>query len=679
MGNCCDVESTNQNRPPPLPPPLPPRNRQHGPAHQYEYIVEPPQHHVYLDLDQVTQPSSPPPYSLHDLNLPNNTLSSGRGRDNDGRRTIRGVQTQRPSMFTPENFTRPTQERVFVAAIDIGTTFSGYAFSFRHDYLVDKLKISTNMWAHNSGLSAKAPSAILIGPGKQVVAFGYEAQLMYANLVENSRESDYFYFNKFKLILYNKQDLNYKTRIQDIHGKDMYAIDVFGLVISFLKNHLLDRLKGQDSSSIVGEDMIHWVLTVPAIWSDKAKQFMRKAAAEASIPSKSLTLALEPEAASLFCKTFQHAVHGNSQAAIRKGSKYLLIDLGGGTVDITAHKVHIDGTLQELYQATGGRWGGTTVDSEFQLFLFRLFGQQVMEKAYRKYPNEMLELSLDFEVKKRVFEPKQTLAVAIKIPVCLHELFYEINSMTIAESVQNSTMKHTVELKRDKMMIVPKQFYNFFDSSLTCIVNHVHGLLHKPDLSDINTILLVGGFAESHVVKEAMRLNFPKMRIVNPDDCSLSVLKGAVLFGHDPQAISSRICRYTYGIAITIPYVPGVHPVRKRQIIKGNAICDDIFDIHLRIGEKAEIGKPRKEAVYQAVQGERLAILEVFASTDPKPHFVTEDTCFELGSLVINLTDFNRNENKVNVTLHYNGTELDVVAREVSTGKYMTATLDFLG
>lgn len=63
------------------------------------------------------------------------------------------------------------------------------------------------MWAHNSGLSAKAPSAILIGPGKQVVAFGYEAQLMYANLVENSRESDYFYFNKFKLILYNKQVL----------------------------------------------------------------------------------------------------------------------------------------------------------------------------------------------------------------------------------------------------------------------------------------------------------------------------------------------------------------------------------------------------------------------------------------------------------------------------------------
>ena len=65
------------------------------------------------------------------------------------------------------------------------------------------------MWAHNSGLSAKAPSAILIGPDKQVAAFGYEAQQMYANLAENSRGQDYFYFEKFKLILYNNQVKNH--------------------------------------------------------------------------------------------------------------------------------------------------------------------------------------------------------------------------------------------------------------------------------------------------------------------------------------------------------------------------------------------------------------------------------------------------------------------------------------
>lgn len=61
------------------------------------------------------------------------------------------------------------------------------------------------MWAHNSGLSAKAPSVILIGSQKDVVAFGYEAQIKYASLVENSMSSDYYYFEKFKLVLYNNK------------------------------------------------------------------------------------------------------------------------------------------------------------------------------------------------------------------------------------------------------------------------------------------------------------------------------------------------------------------------------------------------------------------------------------------------------------------------------------------
>ena len=47
---------------------------------------------------------------------------------------------------------------------------------------------------------------------------------------------------------------------------------------------------------------INWVLIVPAIRSDAAKQFMREAAAEAGIPGSQLMLALEPEAASILCK-----------------------------------------------------------------------------------------------------------------------------------------------------------------------------------------------------------------------------------------------------------------------------------------------------------------------------------------------------------------------------------------
>jgi len=58
----------------------------------------------------------------------------------------------------------------------------------------------------------------------------------------------------------------------------MLAIDVFGLAIGYLRNHLLQRLHSRDNQNILHENMIQWVLTIPAIWSDKAKHFMRRAA-----------------------------------------------------------------------------------------------------------------------------------------------------------------------------------------------------------------------------------------------------------------------------------------------------------------------------------------------------------------------------------------------------------------
>ena len=39
------------------------------------------------------------------------------------------------------------------------------------------------------------------------------------------------------------------------------------------------------------------------------------------------------------------------------GTKYMLVDCGGGTVDITVHEMESHGRLKELYKATGGPYG----------------------------------------------------------------------------------------------------------------------------------------------------------------------------------------------------------------------------------------------------------------------------------------------------------------------------------
>lgn len=64
--------------------------------------------------------------------------------------------------------------------------------------------------------------------------------------------------------------------IEDITGKSALAIDVFALSIQALKDHLMETLDKRGIKMTVKD--IRWVLTVPAIWTDAAKQFMRKSA-----------------------------------------------------------------------------------------------------------------------------------------------------------------------------------------------------------------------------------------------------------------------------------------------------------------------------------------------------------------------------------------------------------------
>ncbi len=65
------------------------------------------------------------------------------------------------------------------------------------------------------------------------------------------------------------------------NGKKILAIKVFAHALKFFKDHCLQELSDQSSTKIVNED-IRWVITVPAIWRQPAKQFMRQAAYEVS-------------------------------------------------------------------------------------------------------------------------------------------------------------------------------------------------------------------------------------------------------------------------------------------------------------------------------------------------------------------------------------------------------------
>lgn len=82
----------------------------------------------------------------------------------------------------------------------------------------------------------------------------------------------------YSVVLSFLQKLTVNTTVADIRGRQMQAVKVFAHAIRYLKDHLLNSLKTK--GKIIKNDDILWVLTVPAIWDDPAKAFMRKAAEE---------------------------------------------------------------------------------------------------------------------------------------------------------------------------------------------------------------------------------------------------------------------------------------------------------------------------------------------------------------------------------------------------------------
>ena len=73
------------------------------------------------------------------------------------------------------------------------------------------------------------------------------------------------------------QSISRNLIIEDEMGKPLPAIEVFKLSIQYLSQDLLEESNKSLAGDLYMKD-IYWVLTVPAIWSDGAKQFMREAA-----------------------------------------------------------------------------------------------------------------------------------------------------------------------------------------------------------------------------------------------------------------------------------------------------------------------------------------------------------------------------------------------------------------
>ena len=109
-----------------------------------------------------------------------------------------------------------TCNKLFVAAIDFGTTYSGYAFSAKSEWT----KVQTNIWPSSNQMSSKTPTALLLKPDESFHSFGYDAEKAYAELAEEGEDEykDFYYFHRFKMLLHNCKVGSLKTKVETLNN-----------------------------------------------------------------------------------------------------------------------------------------------------------------------------------------------------------------------------------------------------------------------------------------------------------------------------------------------------------------------------------------------------------------------------------------------------------------------------
>jgi molecular chaperone DnaK (HSP70) len=241
------------------------------------------------------------------------------------------------------------QTSQLVIGIDFGTTYTAVAFAHSKaslkgarvnldtqaqlDAVLEKIIVIKNWPNASQQYAEKTPSIIAYEGGKPTRWGGQimrtdktKVSCFKLGLQEGARQH-YQSTDNAPLLGGFLNDCNWKHPDLPSTTAADFAADYLSLVGDFVMNHVLrDRYGDQ----FLRNQQISYAITVPAIWSDKARDVTRRVAERAGIPEDKLTLVTEPEAAAQYCATICGEVD------LQPGDHFLVCDAGGGTVVVLA-------------------------------------------------------------------------------------------------------------------------------------------------------------------------------------------------------------------------------------------------------------------------------------------------------------------------------------------------------
>nr|CAD7199904.1 unnamed protein product [Timema douglasi] len=691
--------------------------------------------------------------------------------------------------------TPPPQHQLVVVAIDIGTTYSGYAFSFTRDP-EQRIHMMRKWEGGDPGLNnQKTPTTLLLTPEGQFHSFGCAAR-DYFNDLDSSEARHWYFLDKFKMTLHHRQDVNRMTGVRAANGEVLPVLTVFAHALRHLKNQVLRELSDQAGSRVDPRE-VRWVVTVPAMWRQPSKQLVREAAyqkeggvcgyflttvdeavclyiallahalclslvvlrldsilwrrvdkaetvsisplrrlescdwtrthhvttlplceytaglCDASSP-ESLLIALEPEVASICCRKlrlnqliperppeqdwrvirtssstfglpFDEPV-GNEMVLehICEGTRYMVVDCGGGTVDITVHELseHL-GTLRELHKATGGPCGSVGVDHEFETLLQKMFGEDFILQFRLRHPAAYVELILSFEARKRSASPHRNSSYNIFPPFAFIDYFRKSQNKEVGEAVREFGRDDVTWSSQGMLRLQPCLMLSLFRPTVDKILKHISDVLNSPRVEGIQYLFLVGGFAESQVLQHEVRKAFnEKAKVIIPQGVSLTILRGAVQFGLDPTVVQVRRSKQTYGVGVLKRFVHGVHPTEKMVTKDDVEWCSDVLDQFVTVNQPIRIGENVTRRYTPALSSQTSIVINIYCADSDEVEFTTDPGVRQCGTLKLDLpyqlSDGASVRREIQTRMVFGGTEVKASALDISSGLCVNVELDFL-
>ncbi|KAJ3121378.1 hypothetical protein HK098_003754 [Nowakowskiella sp. JEL0407] len=594
-----------------------------------------------------------------------------------------------------EDLLNPALNHKVICAIDFGTSGTGYAFAFTNPTgdlnpigdvflntpwpLTEGGKTSTSIVIKQN----HTPSGSSLNSSSfeqyEVIAFGKKAdeKAIGLQLTQNSSENGkMFYFRNFKMNLYQavEEDGNssapykdYKnlTIKDDLWGEQsVLAVDVIALCLKEVKKAFMVQIYNVSGGQI-SEKNVLWAVTVPAIWTDNAKQLMRNAAVVGGLikdmSSPSLTLILEPEAASIWCLK-------SNQVQFSPNDVHMLVDCGGGTIDVTVHRISSanKSDVQEVYPISGGNWGSRVIDEDFFEFLKELFkGTGIYEKLLQDSFG-YLKLREEWEKRKISYDGVGETSISLPQVITNHEEILEF-----AVDFYNTQHEGTkIELEDYRLILCERTMTQIFSRSITKTVQHVADILEKSPNVHVDTILLVGNFANCPLLQHEFKLNFESdgnCQVVVPPCPGICVMNGAVLLANRPSQITQHISRFCYGTCVVSPYNPEIHESWRASYssnFDGPAVMN-CMDWFVKFGEEIPFGKTIVRRYRPYCEGQSIMTANVYRGSKGGIKYSADDCCQFLGSIKIDELDFKKIRSQgVEYHILFGASEIFIRAKE---------------